>query len=257
METNEILTALANLESSLKEINTAKKQVEETVTAYKSIYPHINAYVEELGEVSEKVLVLISEIKLNANNLNDTSKQILFNLSDESKDISSKLNSSCITITENFKTHTNNAIFDLKEALDKTSAEIDTYVIKLQNCINELSALGKDIKNATELVLELKKDVCLLSKELKESQNEQDEQLLKLIDNHKISSNEQSSELETVKLALSAIKTSQDNLNKVLTSQDEKIKQLIAIQKTNKTLTVVILTIVLIISIGICQFRYC
>lgn len=257
MEDDKILTALANLESSLKEINTAKKQVEETVTAYKSIYPHINAYVGGLGEVSEKIFVIISEIKLNANNLNDTSKHILSKLSDESQVISTKLNSSCTTITESFKTHANSVIFDLKETLDKTSTEIDIYVTKLENCINELSTLGKNIKNATELVSELKSDVCILSKELKESQKEQDEQLLKLIDGVESFRKEQGYELETVNLSLSSIKASQANLNKVLVSQDEKIEQLIAIQKTNKTLTVTILIIVLIISVGMCLFRYC
>lgn len=257
MEANEILTALANLESSLKEINTAKNQVEETVTAYNNIYPHINAYVGELEEVSEKVLAFIGEIKSNANNLNDTSKEILLKLSDESLAISAKLNSSCTTITENFKIHANSVIFNLKEAIDKTSAEIDTYVIKLQNCINELSALGKDVKNAAELVSELKNDVCIFSKELKESQNKQDKQLLKLIENLESLQEEQSSEFEALKLSLSAIKTGQDNLNKALISQDEKIKQLVVVQKTNKTLTLIILVIVLIISVGMCLFRYC
>ena len=177
-------------------------------------------------------------------------------MSEESQLISAEHKSSCATTTENFKAYTSNIIFDLRETLNKISSDFDAYIIKLQNYINDLYTLEKNIKNATELVSELKNDICILNKELKESQNEQNKQLQKLIDNIEKNQKDQDNNLETIKHIASIIQINQEKLNKVLASQDGKIEQLLNSQKTNKKLTTIILLIVLITLASMFLLRY-
>lgn len=70
MDTNELLSSIANLEESLKEIDSAKEQVNHTIKAYRNVSEQIENYSASLEEVSEHILAMLKAVKSNHETLN-------------------------------------------------------------------------------------------------------------------------------------------------------------------------------------------
>lgn len=251
----EIFETLTKLQENLTEINSAKEQVQQTIEAYKGIYPHIDSYAGELGKVSEKILMIIGEVKANINHFDEDSKQVVSNLMRSCQNISSDFSSLCNTNINNINGIADEFKNSANDVLSKLVLELNGFIINFQERINELDKLRSDIVESTKLTSGLKRNIEELGKDLRDSQSEQDKQLDKLILDITTTQKDQDNELAEIKQMLSIIQTNQIKFNEVLISYEEKIKRFSVLQKNNIVLAVFIFLTALITAVGIFMFR--
>lgn len=251
----EIFKALTKLQENLTDINSAKEQVQQTIEAYKGIYPHIDNYVGELAKVSEKILMIIGEIKANINHFDEDSKQVVSSLTQSCQNISSNFNSSCNTNIKNINEIADEFRNSANDVVGKLVVELNGFIINFQERLNELDKLRSDVTESSKLTSGLKGDIEELSKDLRDSQSEQGKQLAKLILDITTTQKEQDNELAEIKQILSTIKTNHVEFNETLISYEEKIKRFSVLQKNNIVLTVFIFLTALITAVGVFMFR--
>lgn len=63
MESGEILTSLAKLEASLKEIESAKERVQQTVNAYAFVQKQIEEYTKTLDSTAGSIKSIINDVQ--------------------------------------------------------------------------------------------------------------------------------------------------------------------------------------------------
>lgn len=162
----DINAVLERLENDLSEVESAKKQVEETIATSESLQQIIGRYTETLNAMSNDISAFIEEV----HNYHDMKVYELGSAADA-------LKTSCECVSTKFNEDVKDAIegFDGKftEAIEKFGSENE----KLQIQVHKLNSLQDSLNKATEKVKEVENKVDILATELKNSQDEQDNML--------------------------------------------------------------------------------
>ena len=159
--TYDINAALERLTRNLRDLESARTQVENTVDASNELRETVIGYVKSINE-------LYAEIR----DWEEYLKVIQNNLSSEITDTFVTLKDSCETISVGFKNST-----------DKTLKELTKQSEEFQNRVNELDVLRKDLKGAMTEIGGMKITLSNLTTVLTKSLQGQDKALAYIIGN--------------------------------------------------------------------------
>ena len=282
METKDILTSLAELETNLQAIKSARQQVEDTIASCQEIGKVAGSYSVALEGISTALGEVISGLKERQDFIDANASAIMQDFREQC-DTNIKIQSDAVkSISETFKKDSN-AIIDAAKAefkkqvdnLDSTlstkSLALTTSIGNLNTEIAKLESLYSLIKTTLEGIGTLKNDVNQLGATLSNSQAKQDEdlstikqqiddflknvksQFLSLSQNLTSSQNGQDKELAGVSKMIVEIGKNQksiDSANKKSTTKlNDELLQIKSELKNNKlfNIAVIIGIIVLII----------
>ena len=162
----DINAALERLEKNLSEVESAKKQVEETIATSESLQQIIGRYSDSLVELNKEITKFIAEVhnyqSLKTTELDTAIKKIMTSC----EAVISKFNVDVKTSTDAF-----NAKFS--ETITKFGSENN----KLAEQVTKLSSLHGAFKDATSEIKEIERKLDEIAKNLKDSQAEQDRTL--------------------------------------------------------------------------------
>ena len=162
----DINAALERLEKNLSEVESAKKQVEETIATSESLQLIIGRYSDSLVELNKEITKFIAEVhnyqSLKTTELDTAIKMIMTSC----EAVISKFNVDVKTSTDAF-----NAKFS--ETITKFGSENN----KLAEQVTKLSSLHGALKDATSEIKEIERKLDEIAKNLKDSQAEQDRTL--------------------------------------------------------------------------------
>ena len=162
----DINAALERLEKNLSEVESAKKQVEETIATSESLQQIIGRYSDSLVELNKEITKFIAEVhnyqSLKTSELDTAIKKIMTSC----EVVISKFNVDVKTSTDAF-----NAKFS--EAITKFGSVNN----KLAEQVTKLSSLHGTLKDATSEIKEIERKLDEIAKNLKDSQAEQDRSL--------------------------------------------------------------------------------
>lgn len=165
MDTNELLIAISGLEKNLKDIDSAKEQVNKTIEAYKGIHGQVESYTKSLDKVSQNISSMIDAVKSNRQILgSELDKELKGKFKEMEEKLSemkalaesssekfttqyeitnNKINNKLNQTTENFNSSTANIQTDFKvlanSILTDFRSNIETETEKLENCIKQLN----------------------------------------------------------------------------------------------------------------------
>lgn len=260
MEANEILTSLAKLEASLKEIESAKEQVQKTVGAYSAVQQQISDYTKALEAISASITGIIADVQSQRTALNDDAASVFASLREKSDKIISNLNSSVSNnleslksaleaIKDSFTKECSYANDSFKKNSDEEIKKFDERIEDLKSCAANLNSLHENIKNTLGKIIEVEESINDLKAEMLKTQGEQDTLLTQIKDG--ISS--LSSELvNTTKKISDEVLNSSKTLNTTLSAVrnkaiiiDEKV------EKTGKKLSIIGIVMIILTAINI------
>ena len=158
--------ALVQLESDLQSLQSAKEQVEKTVGASAELQKTVGEYV-----VSVKNLCVT--LKTWENNLKTRESSL-------GQDVESSIAAierTCSTLITAFNTNVNQATTTFQTKTETVLGNFISENNKLVEQVESLNGLWEKIEKATEDIQLLKDSLSQISKDLKESQDEQDEAL--------------------------------------------------------------------------------
>ena len=159
----DINSAPQRLEQNLNDLTSAREQVVNTVNAS-------NKLLETVAEYVSSIETLCTRLRKWDFDLGERESS----LSNEIGNIISQLTASCTQIVASF----NNSVLETTSVFsNKTEAEISIFVEqnnKLAEHVQEMNALRDAIKNATEEIQYIKVTLQQISKDLKDSQDDQD-----------------------------------------------------------------------------------
>lgn len=185
METNEVLIALAKLEATLQDIETAKNQVKQTVKAYSELKDQFSEYAQPLESISGSIHGLISEIQNKNKTLVFESGTILASYETKVNEVLSRLSDALATnlettknelnaIDNSFSTDCNNTASAFKENTNAVLRELNESIHSLKICVESLDGLHNDIKDNLTQLATIRQEIGVIKQSLTESQEAQD-----------------------------------------------------------------------------------
>lgn len=162
----DINAALERLETNLTEVESAKKQVEETIATSESLQQIIGRYSESLSSMGKDISAFIEEIR-----------NYQGNKTSELDSAVDTIKTSCDCVINKFNAEVKLAIKSFDEKLSETIVKFGSENEKLRIQVNKLNSLQDVLNKATKEVNEVEKKVDILATELKNSQDEQDKVL--------------------------------------------------------------------------------
>lgn len=179
MDKNELLIALSGLEKNLKDIDSAKEQVNKTIEAYKGVHGQVESYTKSLDEVSQNISSMIDAVKSNRQilgseldkDLKDKFKEMEGKLSDMKSIAQSSsekfttqyeiatnkiqntlnktnesFNSTTADIQTDFKVLVNNILTDFKNNIDAETEKLYNCIQQLNNALSNFTKLHSEIE---------------------------------------------------------------------------------------------------------------
>ena len=162
----DINAALERLENNLAEVESAKKQVEETIATSESLQQIIGRYTDTLNAMGKDISSFIEEIR----NYKDINTSELSSATDVIK-------TSCECVINTFNADVKDATKSFDEKLSETIVKFGSENEKLRIQVNKLNSLQDVLNKATKEVNEVEKKVDILATELKTSQDSQNKTL--------------------------------------------------------------------------------
>lgn len=156
----DINAALERLENNLVEVESAKKQVEETIATSESLQQIIGRYTDTLNAMGKDISSFIEEVR----NYKDINTSELSSATDAIK-------TSCECVINKFNADVKNATKSFDEKLSETIVKFASENEKLRIQANKLNSLQDVLNKATKEVNEVEKKVDILATELKTSQD--------------------------------------------------------------------------------------
>lgn len=162
----DINTSLERLEQSLKDIKSAKNQVEKTVKTSNELQGVVAAYVSSMDSLLTNVKDWLKEISsFQGSNITGIEKSIV------------NIQKSCDKVIEKFSNSTDKTSENLKQKTEEELSKFETANTKLTSHVDKLTKLDEHLKSATSAIDSVKEKLGEVLKELKNSQNAQDESL--------------------------------------------------------------------------------
>ena len=185
MEASELLTSLAKLETSLKEIESAKSQVKQTVEAYDILQKQIKDYTQSLDSIKGSSQAIISDLQSQRASLGEEASgltasleakanQLFAQLSESSQNSLDTLKGNLATINEVFSREGKSITDSFKKNTDDELAELKTIIQSLKDCAQTLLTLDESIKNTLTEINQMRQEVAELKQALMDSQGSQD-----------------------------------------------------------------------------------
>ena len=185
MEASELLTSLAKLETSLKEIESAKSQVKQTVDAYDILQKQISDYTQSLDSIKGSIQAIISDLQSQRASLGEEASgltasleakanQLFAQLSESSQNSLDTLKGNLATINEVFSREGKSITDSFKKNTDDELAELKTIIQSLKDCAQTLLTLDDSIKNTLTEINQMRQEVAELKQALMDSQGSQD-----------------------------------------------------------------------------------
>ena len=169
MESNELLASLAKMEASLNEVESARKQVESTVNASSELQKEVREYVSAVKALCVSLQSWASDLRVREGEL-----------SHEYESAIARVNDTCAQIIQTFGTNVEQTTADFKSKTENAIEKFTEQNMILTERVQDLNALKEDIKKATSEIQAIKESLVQLSKNLKESQDQQDVELGKI-----------------------------------------------------------------------------
>lgn len=162
----DINAALERLENNLAKVESAKKQVEETIATSESLQQIIGRYTESLSSMGKDISAFIEEIRnCEGNKTSELGSAV------------DKIKTSCECVINKFNADVKTAIKSFDEKFAETIVKFGSENEKLRIQVNKLDSLQDALNKAIKEVNEVEKKVDILATELKNSQESQDETL--------------------------------------------------------------------------------
>lgn len=185
MEASELLTSLAKLETSLKEIESAKSQVKQTVDAYDVLQKQISHYTQSLDSIKTSIQAIITDLQSQRASLGEEASgltaalevkaNLLFaQLSESSQNSLDTLKGNLATINEVFSREGKSITDSFKQNTDEEIAELKTIIHSLKDCAQALLTLDESIKNTLTEINQMRQEVADIKQDLMDSQGSQD-----------------------------------------------------------------------------------
>ena len=185
MEASELLTSLAKLETSLKEIESAKSQVKQTVDAYDILQKQISDYTQSLDSIKGSIQAIISDLQSQRASLGEEASgltaaleakanQLFAQLSESSQNSLDTLKGNLATINEVFSREGKSITDSFKKNTDEELAELKTIIQSLKDCAQTLLTIDESIKNTLTEINQMRQEVAELKQALMDSQGSQD-----------------------------------------------------------------------------------
>ena len=185
MEASELLTSLAKLETSLKEIESAKSQVKQTVDAYDILQKQINDYTQSLDSIKGSIQAIIADLQSQRASLGEEASgltaaleakanHLFAQLFESSQNSLDTLKDNLATINEVFSREGKSITDSFKQNTDEELAELKTIIQSLKDCAQTLLTLDESIKNTLTEINQMRQEVAELKQALMDSQGSQD-----------------------------------------------------------------------------------
>jgi chromosome segregation ATPase len=168
----DINSALERLEDTLKNVESAKAQVEKTVKESKELQLTVKGYVESINTFQQELHVWEEELRGKQADIDDAVKG----------DIKS-VKSLCDTTTKSLKTTLDSLAYSFKASTDSSLTNLNDQINKLEEDVKEMNALHQDLKKVLTELSSNKETLNKISNELKQSQDKQDGALDKISQN--------------------------------------------------------------------------
>lgn len=246
METNELLTSLAKLESTLQEVESAKNQVKQTVDAYDVLQKQIKEYTQSLDSIKTSIQGILSDINSQKTSLGQEAMSITAALEAKCNQLLETLKTDLAAANETFAKEGKIITDSFKKSTDDELANLKTTVQSLKECTTSLQALSESIKDTLSQINQLRQEIAELKQSLESSQGAQDALLTEI-----------KTGINSLSDSLCSLKTTQDNaFNKVdaqFKANTEKMNSLaMGLDKRQRLLFIVALVnTVLIIALGV------
>ena len=167
----DINSTLERLEQNLKDLDSARKQVESSVNASNNLQKVVGDYVSSVKALCERLQSWEKD-------LSDYDSSISSNL----KSTLASLGSSCDAVVKSFNTKVDNSTNDFKTKTENTLAKFSTQNTALTEKVKELNAIGQAINTAADDIKAFKATLSQISKQISEAKNAEDA-ALKGLDN--------------------------------------------------------------------------
>ena len=185
MEASDLLTSLAKLETSLKEIESAKSQVKQTVDAYDILQKQINDYTQSLDSIKGSIQAIIADLQSQRASLGEEASgltaaleakanHLFAQLFESSQNSLDTLKDNLATIKEVFSREGKSITDSFKKNTDEELAELKTIIQSLKDCAQKLLTLDESIKNTLTEINQMRQVVAELKQALMDSQGSQD-----------------------------------------------------------------------------------
>lgn len=162
----DINTSLERLEQSLKDIESAKNQVEKTVKTSNELQGVVAGYVSSLDSLLTNVKDWVKEISsFQGSNITGIEKTIV------------NIQKSCDKVIEKFTNSTDKVSDNLKQKTEEELSKFESANTKLTLQVDKLAKLDEHLKSATSAIDSVKDKLGEVLKELKDLQNTQDKSL--------------------------------------------------------------------------------
>jgi chromosome segregation ATPase len=174
METNELLTSLAKLESSLQEIESAKNQVQKTVESYAALQREIKTYTQSLDSIKTSISGILSDVRADKVDLENESAGILASFRESTTNALDDLKKDLSKANDAFKEKAQSISDTFKNNTDGELAKLRQSVQSLQECTTALEEIHTSIKNTLTEIGQVRQEISGLKGELESSQGAQD-----------------------------------------------------------------------------------
>lgn len=163
MDAQDILKSLSNLEESLKNIDSARLQVQNTVNAYENARAQLNKLTQEFTSISTDLNKIVTTIKDNQSTLSSTLSDKIDNvftnfnekvilLESTTTTIQSTFESSCIESSKSFKDSVDSSV-------TKINNEVDTAITNFnEKATLEIAGIATALKTFKEAANEMLSD---------------------------------------------------------------------------------------------------
>ena len=185
METNELFTSLAKLESTLQEVESAKNQVKQTVDAYVILQKQIKEYTQSLDSIRSSIQGIISDIRAKGSELGSeaagilasfeaSTRKLLISLNESTSNVLEELKTNLSIANEDFTNKSKDVATEFKNSTDEQLAKLQQSVLALQKCTTLLEALQASIRDVLSQIDLIRQEIAELKQSLESSQNAQD-----------------------------------------------------------------------------------
>ena len=218
MENNELFQTIERLKESLSDVESARHQVSETVSAYKGTQVEINSFVSKLQQIEHSLSGLIALLQNN--------KVLIEQQASQSVEV---LCASCEEVITQTKSSLSSSSTAFTEQNKKAVDELNAQITRLHETIDKTSALSNEVQKTSNAVASLIASVGTLQTELASSQQAQDKAISEIDTSQKDMSNQLSATDSTINNIVTSL-NGQDNslaqLSQSLSAANSKLKGL-------------------------------
>lgn len=160
---NDLYQTIEELKNTLVNIDSARKQVSDTVAAYSATQSGIQNYVDKLHDIENALKQLLALLQNNKVIIEQQVSSAIVNLQ-----------TTCTEITTRIQKGQEAMSLSFSEKLSSRIQEIDRQVSVFDNSIKRAESLAKNIKDTSDNVANVVQTIKVMRQELSSSQKEQD-----------------------------------------------------------------------------------